>query len=177
MVVAETGTVAMGLGFAKMPKGAVFFNQTLWGAIGWATPAAFGAAMAAPQRRTILIAGEGAHQFTLQEVAQFGRFGLKPIICCLSNDGYLIERLLCRDPLAPYNDVAAMNYHLLPEALGCEGWFSAKATTNGELEAALAKAETCGTGCYIEAVMDKMASPPLARKIHESLATLYGLKA
>ncbi len=48
IVVAETGTSSMGLAFAQMPKGATFHNQTLWGAIGWATPAAFGAASPLP---------------------------------------------------------------------------------------------------------------------------------
>jgi hypothetical protein len=66
ILVAETGTTSMGLGLAKMPKGATFHNQTLWGAIGWATPAAFGAAVAAPDRRTVLITGEGSHQLTAQ---------------------------------------------------------------------------------------------------------------
>jgi indolepyruvate decarboxylase len=48
ILIAETGTASMGLGFAKMPKGASFQNQTLWGSIGWATPAAFGAALSTP---------------------------------------------------------------------------------------------------------------------------------
>ena len=46
ILVAETGTSSMGLFTAKMPKGATFNSQSLWGAIGWATPAAFGAAVA-----------------------------------------------------------------------------------------------------------------------------------
>jgi indolepyruvate decarboxylase len=92
-LVTETGTSSMGLAFAKMPQGSTFLNQTLWGAIGWATPAAFGAALAAPGRRTILITGEGSHQLTAQEVSQFYRFDLKSIIFVLNNDGYLIERL------------------------------------------------------------------------------------
>ena len=54
VLVAETGTASMGLGFAQMPAGASFHNQTLWGSIGWATPAAFGAALAAPTRRVVL---------------------------------------------------------------------------------------------------------------------------
>ena len=44
IVIAETGTCSMGLAFAQLPHGARFYNQTLWGAIGWATPASFGAA-------------------------------------------------------------------------------------------------------------------------------------
>ncbi len=174
IVMAETGTVSMGLGFARMPEGAEFFNQTLWGSIGWATPAAFGAALAAPDRRTLLFTGEGAHQFTAQEIGQFGRYGLKPIVFCLNNDGYLIERLLCKDPMSVYNDLASWNYAQLPAALGCQDWYCAKVATNGELEQALAKAETCGAGAYIEVVMHKMAASPLAAKLSQSIQTLYG---
>lgn len=173
IVMAETGTVSMGLGFALMPEGAEFFNQTLWGAIGWATPAAFGAALGAPQRRTLLFTGEGAHQMTVQELGQFGLHGLKPIVFCLNNDGYLIERLLCKNPMSSYNDLAPWKYAELPAAFGLSDWFSAKVTTNAELEAALAKAEICGTGAYIEVVMDRMAASPLAQKLGESIKTLY----
>jgi indolepyruvate decarboxylase len=51
ILVAKMGTSSIGLVFALMPKGATFNNQTLWGSIGWATPAALGAAVAAPDRR------------------------------------------------------------------------------------------------------------------------------
>ena len=106
IVIAETGTSSMGLAFAQLPRGARFYNQTLWGAIGWATPAALGAAVAAPDRRVLLITGEGSHQLTAQEICQFHRLGLRPIIFVLNNSGYLIERLLCADPDIAYNDVA-----------------------------------------------------------------------
>jgi indolepyruvate decarboxylase len=173
IVVAETGTSSMGMGFADMPSGATFHNQTLWGSIGWATPAAFGAAMAAPDRRVILITGEGSHQLTAQEVGQFQRFGLKPIIFVLNNDGYLIERLLCKDPEVYYNDLAKWSYHKLPEALGCQGWFTAKVTTCGELDEAIKKAESNGTAAYIEVVTDRYAASALSQKLHESVTTLY----
>lgn len=176
LVIAETGTVSMGLAFARMPKGSVFHNQTLWASIGWATPAALGAALAAPHRRTILITGDGSHQLTAQELSQFCRYGLKPIIFCLNNQGYLIERLLCKEPMIQYNDLAPWNYHQLPGALGCSDWFTARVATNGELDAAMQQAESCGTGAYIEVMMDKMAGSPMAMKLHEAVQTLYGRK-
>ncbi len=176
ILIAETGTSSMGLGFAAMPRGSTFQNQTLWGSIGWATPAAFGAALAAPARRTILVTGEGSHQLTAQEVSQFHRFGLKPIIFLLNNGGYLIERLLCKDPDSYYNDLAQWHYHQLPEALGCDDWFTARVTTCGELDAAINKAGTCGTGAYIEVVTDKDAVSPLAQKMHEFVDSLYAAK-
>jgi indolepyruvate decarboxylase len=110
---------------------------------------------------------------TAQEVSQFHRFGLKPIIFVLNNDGYLIERLLAKDPESYYNDLAQWHYHKLPEALGCDGWFTARVTTCGELDEAIKTAEARGTGVYIEVVTDKYAASPLAKKYHESIETLY----
>jgi indolepyruvate decarboxylase len=173
ILMAETGTSSMGLGFVRMPAGAVFHNQTLWGSIGWATPAAFGAAVAAPERRVVLVTGEGAHQLTAQEVSQFGRLGLRPIIFVLNNSGYLLERLLCKNPATPYNDVAAWNYADLPAALGCKDWFTARVTTCGELDQAL---ETAGSGkraAYIEVVTGRDAASTLALKLHDGMHALY----
>jgi indolepyruvate decarboxylase len=173
ILMAETGNASMGLGFATMPKGSTFQNQTLWGSIGWATPAAFGAALAAPSRRTILVTGEGSHQLTAQEIGQFHRFGLKPLVFVINNNGYLIERVLCKDGDTYYNDLAQWHYHKLPEALGCDGWFTARTTTCGEFDEAIGRAEKGGTGAYIEVVTDKYAASALAQKLHDSIATLY----
>jgi indolepyruvate decarboxylase len=173
ILVADSGTASMGLGFARMPAGASFHNQTLWGSIGWATPAAFGAAIAAPERHVVLVTGEGAHQLTAQEVSQFGRLGLRPVIFVLNNSGYLIERLLCKDPAIAYNDVAHWRYTELPHALGCDGWFTARVTNCGELDHALDAAGKAGTGVYLEVVTDAYAASPLALKLHESFRQLY----
>ena len=100
---------------------------------------------------------------------------MKPIIFCLNNQGYLIERLLCKDPLSCYNDLAPWNYQQLPGVFGCTDWFTARVTTNAELDAAMAQAETCGTGAYIEVVTDKMAASPLALKLHESIRRSMGI--
>ena len=115
-----------------------------------------------------MITGEGSHQLTAQEVSQFHRFGLKPIIFVLNNDGYLIERLLCKDPETYYNDIAQWHYQKLPEALGCDGWFTARATTCGELDTAIKTAESNDKGAYIEVVTDKYAAAPLAQKARKS---------
>jgi indolepyruvate decarboxylase len=173
ILIAETGTASMGLGFARMPAGASFHNQTLWGSIGWATPAAFGAAVAAPERRVVLITGEGSHQLTVQEIGQFGRLGLKPVVFVLNNSGYLIERLLCKDPQIAYNDVAPWRYTELPHALGCDDWLTARVTTCGELDSAMQAATNGKNGAYIEVVTDQNAASPLALKLHDSMKTLY----
>jgi indolepyruvate decarboxylase len=172
-IIAETGTCSMGLAFALLPQGATFHNQTLWGAIGWATPAAFGAAVADPDRRLVLVTGEGSHQLTVQEIAQFGRRGLKPIIFVLNNNGYLIERLLCKDPDIAYNDVASWNYPEIPHALGCQDWYTTRVTTCGELDKAMEVAGAGDVATYIEIVTDTYAAAPLSMKLHENITTLY----
>jgi indolepyruvate decarboxylase len=173
-IVAETGTASMGLAFARLPAGASFHNQTLWGSIGWATPAAFGAAAARPDGRVVLVTGEGSHQLTAQEITQFGRRGLNPIIFVLNNDGYLIERLLCTDPEIAYNDVASWDYTALPKALGCTGWYTARVSTCKELDDAMVHARARDGAAYIEAITDKYAASPLAQRLHDSIDTLYG---
>ncbi|MFJ2267880.1 alpha-keto acid decarboxylase family protein [Streptomyces sp. NPDC087849] len=177
IVVAETGTASMGMAFAKLPKGAAFHNQTLWGSIGWATPAAFGAALAAAanggRKRVVLITGDGSHQLTAQEISQMGRNGLKPVVFLLNNNGFLIERLLCKDPDIEYNDLAQWRYADLPRALGCDNWYTARATTLAELDEALKQAQNADSGVYIEIVTGEYESPPLAKKLHDNIATLY----
>jgi indolepyruvate decarboxylase len=173
ILVAETGTASMGLGFARMPKGATFHNQTLWGSIGWATPAAVGMAVAAPDRRVVLVTGDGSHQLTAQEISQFGRLGLKPVVFVLNNSGYLIERLLCKDPSIAYNDIAPWRYAELPHALGCDGWFTARVTTCGELDHALEQTTHLDTAAYIEVVTDLYEASPLAAKLGDRLKALY----
>src|ERR1700740_2593343 len=141
LIITDTGTSSLGLAFAQLPEGAEFHNQTLWASIGWATPAAFGAAAGAPDRRLILITGEGSHQMTAQEISQFGRHGLRPIVFVLNNSGYLSERMLCKDMALAYNDLAPGNYAELPPALGCRGCFPARGAPCGELADALKTAE------------------------------------
>jgi indolepyruvate decarboxylase len=169
IIIVDLGTSFYGLLPIFLPKGSKFHSQTLWGAIGWATPASFGASLAAPDQRVILITGEGAHQMTAQEVCQFYRFDLKPIIFVLNNNGYLIEKMLSEKLDYCYNYLAQWQYHKLPEMLGCEGWLIRKATTCGDLDKIMRELDNNKTGAYIEIVTPEMSAPPLMEVIHRNL--------
>ena len=151
-IVLESGSMSSGMVPLPLPEGAEVQLQPLWGSIGWATGATLGIALADPSRRTVLFTGEGSHQMTAADVGTMGRNGLKPVIFVLNNGGYMVERALEADPDWVYNDLAPWNYHALPAALGCRGWFTAKVTTLGELDAALARAATGESASYIEVV-------------------------
>jgi indolepyruvate decarboxylase len=159
IVIAETGlcvTYTMRLPF---PDNAVFHNQTLWGSIGWATPAAFGAAMADPSRRTVLVTGDGSHQLTAGELGAMGRYGVKPVIIVLNNTMYGVEEVLSPTQGHVYNVLAPWNYHQLPAAMGCAGWYSARVSTVGELDAALATAARQDNGSYLEIMLGRADIP------------------
>ena len=75
----------------------------------------------------------------------------------------------------PLREIVVVGLPVLAEqALGCDGWFTARATTTcGELDAAMKKAESGGTGAYIEVVTDKYVAPPIPMKLHSDTAALY----
>ena len=173
-VVLETGSSSLGMTPTILPDGVRVEAQVLWGSIGWATPAAFGVALADPRRRTILITGEGSHQLTANDIGSMGRFGANVIVFVLNNSGYLIERALEENPNWTYNDLAPWNYAELPKALGCQDWFTARVTTLGELDAAMSSARASKSGAYIEIVGGKMDMPPALAFAHGQLKAMYG---
>jgi indolepyruvate decarboxylase len=69
--------------------------------------------------------------------------------------------------------LAPWKYHALPAALGCQGWFTAKVTTLGELDAALARPSTGETASYIEVVGGKMDLPAELAMAHQRLDAMY----
>ncbi|QMU69663.1 alpha-keto acid decarboxylase family protein [Streptacidiphilus sp. P02-A3a] len=159
IVIAETGLCMNYLAPIPLPEGAVFHNQTLWGSIGWATPAAFGATMADPSRRTVLITGDGSHQLTAGELGAMGHYGAKPVIILLNNGMYGIEEVLSPAQGHVYDVLVPWNYHDLPAALGCTGWYTARVGTVGELDAALATASRHDNGCYLEIMLGRSDIP------------------
>ena len=173
-VVLETGSTSLGIAPTILPDGVRVEAQVLWGSIGWATPAAFGIALADPDRRTVLITGEGSHQLTANDIGSMGRFGANVIVFVLNNDGYLIERALEENPDWTYNDLAPWNYAQLPKALGCTEWHTSRVTTLGELDDAMKAARANKAGAYIEIIGGRMDMPPILAFAHSRLEEMYG---
>ena len=123
--------------------------------LGWGSAAVLGGVAAAGDRRTIILSGEGAHLMTVNELGSFGRYGLKPIFVVVNNNGYGAERVTNRYPDEFYNDVAQWDYADVPGVMGCKDWFTAKVSTLGELDAALATAGNADVGVYIEVIIDQ----------------------
>lgn len=170
ILVVDTGTLSYGMSQVKLPSGTMFLSHGAWQSIGYGTPAALGAAVAAPERRVVLFVGEGAFQFTVQELSSIIDKGYKPIIFLLNNQGYTIERYLNTErPYADYNDIPGWDYMSLIDGFaGSEEVFKAQAHTNGELDEAIQQAEQFDGMSLIELVVtDPMDAPLYLHNLRE----------
>lgn len=143
--------------------------QPLWGSIGYSLPAAFGAQTAAPERRVILITGDGAAQLTIQEIGSMLRDGQTPVILVLNNDGYTVERAIHGEKQR-YNDIASWNWTQIPRAFSladqAECWRVTQAIQLEEVFARLARPQRLS---LIEVVLPKADLPALLRQVTQAL--------
>ncbi|EQB7865740.1 alpha-keto acid decarboxylase family protein [Citrobacter amalonaticus] len=169
LILADQGTAAFGAASLLLPTGAELIVQPLWGSIGYSLPAAFGAQTAAPERRVILITGDGAAQLTIQEIGSMLRDGQTPVILVLNNDGYTVERAIHGEKQR-YNDIASWNWTQIPRAFSladqAECWRVTQAIQLEEVLARLARPQRLS---LIEVVLPKADLPVLLRKVTQAL--------
>lgn len=172
ILVTDQGTSCFGAATLRLPTDCHSIVQSLWGSIGYSLPAAFGAQIAAPERRAVLLIGDGSLQLTIQELGSIIRDRLNMVIVVLNNEGYTVERAI-HGPEQRYNDIAIWNWTQLPSALGakeneirCEQVCS-PATLTQVLEQVNAEPGLS----FIEVILPKMDIPELLQNITQSLKT------
>ena len=174
IILVDQGTAAFGAAALSLPCGAEVLVQPLWGSIGYALPAAFGAQTACPDRRVILIIGDGAAQLTIQELGSMLRDGQSPVILLLNNDGYTVERAI-HGANQRYNDIAAWSWTLVPQAFSrecqAECW---RVTQAVQLEEVLARLSHPQRLSLIEVVLPKADLPELLRTVTRALESRNG---
>jgi indolepyruvate decarboxylase len=172
IVVADTGTLSFGLSQVRLPKGASYITQAGWESIGYATPAAFGACIAAGNRRVLLFTGDGSLQLTVQEISSMLAGGFNPIIFVLNNDGYTIEKYLnVKTENQKYNEIPKWSYTKLAEAFGGEA-YTAQVRTNRELDETIEEVQRQNAKkmCIIELIAaDPMDAPEYLSKMRDFL--------
>ena len=141
-------------------------GQPLWASTGWTLPAALGASLAAPDRRVVLIAGDGALQQTAAELGTLLGQGLAPVIIVLNNNGYTVERAI-HHPDASYHQIPAWDWTALPAAVGpATSPVALRVSTSPELARALNAASYhagAGRPVLIEAALDASDARPCSR--------------
>jgi TPP-dependent 2-oxoacid decarboxylase len=170
VVLADQGTSFYGMAAHRLPRGVTFIGQPLWASIGYTLPAALGAGLAQPDRRTVLLIGDGAAQLTIQELGTFAREGLTPVVVVVNNDGYAVERAI-HGRHAYYNNIVRWHWQDLPKALGANNVLAYRVQTYGQLEDALtAAAAHRDRMVLIEAVLPRLDVPPLLTELAEGAA-------
>ena len=169
ILLGDQGTAAFGLADLTLPQGASLIVQPLWGSIGYTLPAAFGAQTSQPDRRVVLVVGDGAAQLTIQELSSMLRDGLRPLILLLNNEGYTVERAI-HGPEQRYNDISLWNWTQIPQALNldcqAECW---KVTNASQLNDALTRATRGDKLMLLEVMLPKMDVPPLLKAVTQAL--------
>jgi len=138
-----------------LPDGAKFEIEMQYGHIGWSVPATFGYAVAAPDRRIVLMVGDGSFQLTAQEVCQMVRLGLPVVIFLINNRGYTIE-VEIHD--GPYNNVKNWDYAGIMKVFNATDGNGRgfRATNGNELSAAIKEALAHNSGpTLIECTIDR----------------------
>ena len=162
IIYSEIGLIPYGMFGLKLPRGVKFNVQALWCSIGWATAAAFGAGIARPESRVILVTGEGAHQISAMEVGNMLRYGLKPVIIVVNNGGYTIERVLSEKFENELNNIIDINYSKFARIFEGDIW-STRVNTAEDFEKALRVTAIMKKLCYIEACVDRADIPALGK--------------
>lgn len=116
VVLVDPGSGMFPMTSGSRPDGVTLYNQKTWAAIGWALPAVLGAELAAPDRRHIVIIGDGALAMTVQELSTLAREGCSPLVIVVNNGGYLIEDFAIYGLLLDCDDIWVWDYATLAAA-------------------------------------------------------------
>jgi len=169
-VLADQGTSFYGMAGERLPHGVVFGGQPLWAAIGFTLPAILGATLARPERRPVLLIGDGAAQLTSAELGTIVRHGIPAIIVVVDNAGYTVERVI-HGLHEEYNDIATWDWTTLLAAMDPAGTTrGVRVDSVGALTEALASARESTGLTLIQAVVPQDDVPPVLGELAAAAA-------
>jgi len=133
--------------------------------MGYAVPAALGVGTADPQRRPVVVVGDGAFSMTGLDVASCAFHNVNAIFVVLDNGGYGTQRPIID---GPFNDIPSLAVEHLPSVIGCgRGW---KVDTEVELDGALRDAIASNEVCLIRVILATDARSPALTRLGAALA-------
>lgn len=106
-VIAEPGDPLFGSLDLRVHGATEFISPAYYASTGFAVPASIGVQFAAPDRRPIVLVGDGSFQMTGMELSVGARYGLSPIVIVFNNDGYGTFRSMID---GKFNDIQPWRY-------------------------------------------------------------------
>ena len=164
-VIADVGDSLFGAADLVMHHKSSFIASAYYTSMGNAIPGSLGMVLAQPDRRRIVLVGDGAFQMSLSEISTLLSRKLNPIIILLNNGGYTTERYLLD---GTFNDIHNWNYHLLPQMFN--GGRGALVTTEDELELEITAALSSKELTLLNVIVDPKDVSPALRRMTEKLS-------
>nr|WP_067291450.1 thiamine pyrophosphate-binding protein [Marinobacterium profundum] len=175
VLVVDAGFPLIGAQSVPIAAQSGFIAQAAWLSIGYSVAAATGVKCARPDKRAVVVVGDGAFHETCQAVSDHHAYGQNTVVFVLANGIYGIEQKLVNpnpfrtgsgkrdypDPLQnkvyAYNELPAWNFSKLPEVFGGKGH---KVANLDDLASAMADIRDNPTQNYVvEVVLDKTDVP------------------
>ncbi len=163
LIVADVGESLFAAADLHVHRRFEFLSPAYYTSMGFAVPAAVGAAFADPTVRPIVLVGDGAFQMTGTELATAVRYGQTPIVVVLNNRGYSTEREILE---GPFNDIHDWHYERVCDLVG--GGIGRVVRTQKDFEEGLAAALADIHHLYVFNVLLDPAdrSPGMVRLAH-----------
>jgi TPP-dependent 2-oxoacid decarboxylase len=174
VVVVDAGSATFEIAGHARPDGVDIIAQKTWCPIGYALPAALGTELAQPERRHIIIAGDGAIAMTIQELSTLLREGCAPLLVVLNNGQYAVEDLAIGQQMQA-NKLWVWDYTTLAAGFddnGAHQPLALRASTDGELADAFelaAKAQHEGRLAVIDARLGRHDEPAVMRAARQAV--------
>ncbi|MFA5089756.1 MAG: thiamine pyrophosphate-binding protein [Candidatus Omnitrophota bacterium] len=135
-VIAEPGDPLFGSLDLRVHGMTEFISPAYYASIGFSVPASVGVQLAAPDRRPLVLVGDGSFQMTGMELSVSLRYALSPIVVILNNGGYGTFRPMID---GTFNDIQPWQYADVVKVIG--GGEGYTVFTEGEFLAALEAAK------------------------------------
>lgn len=162
VLIADVGDSLFGTAEISLP--CPFISSAYYASMGFGVPAAVGVQLACPDRRPVVITGDGAFQMTGMELSTAARYGLSPVVIVLNNGGYGTLRMIAD---GPFDDIHAWNYAKVPEVIGSGEGFLVR--TVQELGEALTRARERKGLSLIEVPLQKDDASPCLRRLGQAI--------
>jgi indolepyruvate decarboxylase len=137
-----------------------FIAPGYYSSMGFGVPAGIGAQLASPNRRPIVLVGDGGFQMTGMEMSTAVKMGLNPIIIVFNNATYAMLQYV--DQSRDYYRLPRWDYAALARAVGGSG---AQATTRADFQTALEEAQKSEGLYLIDAVIPVEDISPTLRRL------------
>ncbi len=165
IVVSDVGDCLFAAIELRVRQRSEFLASAFYTTMGFGVPAALGAQVARPDRRALILVGDGAFQMTGTELSTHARLKLAPIVIVFNNAGYSTERYILD---GPFNDIAAWRFDRVGELFGpLQGY---DAATEQDFEAALTAAiDNVSCPSLINVHLSPHDPSPAMRRLSEHL--------